>query len=42
MIEKVINLELLRPVNFILILLIVMMGGLALSLLFPPATSAEG
>lgn len=41
MLEKVINVELLRPVNVILILAIVAIGFLGLSLLFPPASPAE-
>lgn len=41
MIEKVINVRLLHPVNVLLILCIVAIGGLALSMLFPPPSSAE-
>lgn len=35
------NFDLLHPVNLILILLVIMIGGLALSLLFP-VTESEG
>lgn len=39
MIDKVINVQLLHPVNIMLILVIVAIGGLGLSLLFPPASA---